>query len=379
METPLTPLAFAARARRIYADRDATVFEGVRRTYAEFLDRIDRWSQRLQELGVKQGDRVAYIAQNTPTNLEGYYAAPQIGAVLVPINYRLAASDFVYILNHCGAKVLCVDKDYVEAIEAIRAELPQIEHFVALESRARGLARLRGRDRDRLRPFRARRNPRERPADHQLHQRHDGAAERRDDHASQRLSQRDGHARAFPCHARRPLSVDAADVPRQRLDLHMARDRPGMRACLPAQGRSGRDLQARRRGRRDDALRRADGPHRHRQRAGSRARARRRAKGQASDRRRPARRPHHRPHRARARLGGAARLRHDRDLAAHPAVRAAARARKALAGRARGGEGAPGRRAGELRRDPRDRTKAARKRRATAGRSARSACAATSS
>jgi fatty-acyl-CoA synthase len=133
METPLTPLAFAARARRLYADRDAVVHEGVRRSYAEFLDRTDRWSHRLQALGVKKGDRVAYIAQNIPAHLEGYYAAPQIGAVLVPINYRLAASDFVYILNHCGAKVLCVDKDYVEAVEAIRAELPEIEHFVALE------------------------------------------------------------------------------------------------------------------------------------------------------------------------------------------------------------------------------------------------------
>ena len=133
METPLTPLAFAARARRIYARRDATVFEGVTRSYGEFLDRVDRWSKRLQELGVKPGDRVAYIAQNVPSNLEGYYAAPQIGAVLVPMNYRLAASDFIYILNHCGATVLCVDKDYVEALEAIRAELPLIRHFVALE------------------------------------------------------------------------------------------------------------------------------------------------------------------------------------------------------------------------------------------------------
>ena len=134
MEAPLTPLAFAARARRIYANRDATVFEGVTRTYGEFLDRIDRWSKRLQELGVRKGDRVAYIAQNVPSNLEGYYAVPQTGAVLVPINYRLAASDFIYILNHCGARVVCVDKDYVEAIEAIRAELPAIDCFVALES-----------------------------------------------------------------------------------------------------------------------------------------------------------------------------------------------------------------------------------------------------
>ena len=134
METPLTPIAFADRARRLYAGRDAVIHEGERRSYAQFFVRVDRWSKRLQQLGIGKGDRVAYIAQNVPTNLEGYYAVPQIGAVLVPINYRLAASDFVYILNHCGAKLVCVDKDYVEAVEAIRAELPGIEHFVALES-----------------------------------------------------------------------------------------------------------------------------------------------------------------------------------------------------------------------------------------------------
>src|SRR5579871_2558276 len=138
MELPLTPLAFADRARRLYADREAIVFDGVRRTYGEFLDRCDRWSSRLQRLGVRRGDRVAYIAQNIPTNLEGYYAVPRIGAVLVPINYRLTADDFVYILNHSGARVLCVDKDYVAAVETIRGQLPKVEHFVSLEGPREG-------------------------------------------------------------------------------------------------------------------------------------------------------------------------------------------------------------------------------------------------
>jgi fatty-acyl-CoA synthase len=138
MELPLTPLAFGARARRLYGGREAVRFNDVRFTYAEFLDRCDRWSSRLQSLGVKPGDRVAYIAQNIPAHLEGYYAIPQIGAVLVPINYRLAASDFVYIANHSGARVLCVDRDYVEAIEAVRDQLSKIEYFVSLEGPREG-------------------------------------------------------------------------------------------------------------------------------------------------------------------------------------------------------------------------------------------------
>jgi fatty-acyl-CoA synthase len=59
--------------------------------------------------------------------------SPQIGAVLVPINYRLIPDDFEYIINHCGAKVVCAHADYLEAVNGIRGRLPSVEHFVALE------------------------------------------------------------------------------------------------------------------------------------------------------------------------------------------------------------------------------------------------------
>jgi fatty-acyl-CoA synthase len=86
MEMPLTPMDFARRARRLYGDREAVVDGDLRLTYAQFLERCDRWSSALQALGVRRGDRVAYIAPNTHTHLEAYYSVPQIGAVLVPIN-----------------------------------------------------------------------------------------------------------------------------------------------------------------------------------------------------------------------------------------------------------------------------------------------------
>ena len=56
-----------------------------------------------------------------------------MGAVLVPINYRLLPEDFEYIINHCGAKVVCADADYLEAVDGIRDMLTGVEHFVALE------------------------------------------------------------------------------------------------------------------------------------------------------------------------------------------------------------------------------------------------------
>ncbi|MBA2394017.1 MAG: long-chain-fatty-acid--CoA ligase [Ktedonobacteraceae bacterium] len=133
METPLSPLEFLRRARRVYPDYEAVVDEGQRLTYSEFGGRCDRWSAALQKLGVAQGDRVAYIAPNTHAQLESFYAVPQIGAVLVPINYRLVADDFLYIIGHSGASVVCVHSDYLAVVEQIRQQLPGVKHFIALE------------------------------------------------------------------------------------------------------------------------------------------------------------------------------------------------------------------------------------------------------
>src|ERR1700716_3640225 len=134
METPLTPLEFARRARKLYGRREAVVDGELRLTYEQFFERCDRWSSALQGMSVKKGDRVAYIAPNTHEQLESFYAVPQIGAVLVPINYRLTAEDFVYIATHSGAKVLCVHPDYLDAIDGVRDQLGVVEQFVALGS-----------------------------------------------------------------------------------------------------------------------------------------------------------------------------------------------------------------------------------------------------
>src|SRR5438067_2967594 len=132
METPLTPLDFARRARKLYGNREGVVDGDLRLTYEQFFERCDRWSAALQAMGVKQGDRIAYIAPNTHEQLESFYAVPQIGAVLVPINFRLTAEDFVYIASHSGAKVLCVHPDYVAAVDGVRDQLSGVEHFVVL-------------------------------------------------------------------------------------------------------------------------------------------------------------------------------------------------------------------------------------------------------
>jgi fatty-acyl-CoA synthase len=133
METPLSPLDFARRTRRLHGDREAVADGALRLTYAQFFDRCDRWSSALQGLGVRQGDRVATIAPNTHAQLEAFYAVPQLGAVLVPINYRLTPEDFVYIVNHSGATVVCADREYLAAVDGVRDQMPDVKHFVAFE------------------------------------------------------------------------------------------------------------------------------------------------------------------------------------------------------------------------------------------------------
>jgi fatty-acyl-CoA synthase len=133
METPLTPLEFARRARKVHPTREAVVDGALRLTYSGFLERADRWSSVLQRMGVGPGDRVALIAPNTHAMLEQFYAVPQLGAVVVPLNYRLTAEDFVYLIEHSGARVVCAHADYLDAVDSVRTQLPGVRHFVALE------------------------------------------------------------------------------------------------------------------------------------------------------------------------------------------------------------------------------------------------------
>ena len=79
----------------------------------------DQAHQISRVLRLKPGDRVVYIAPNTHANLEGYYAVPMLGAVLVPVNYRLTADDYRYVITHSGASVVCAHGDYLDAVDSI--------------------------------------------------------------------------------------------------------------------------------------------------------------------------------------------------------------------------------------------------------------------
>jgi len=133
MLTPLTPMEFARRSRLLYGNRLAVIDGALRFTYEQLFSRCDRWSHVLETFGVRRGDRIAYIAPNTHAMLEAFYAVPQLGAVVVPLNYRLIGDDFAYMINHSGARVVCVHSDFLPVVDTIRALCPDVTHWVALE------------------------------------------------------------------------------------------------------------------------------------------------------------------------------------------------------------------------------------------------------
>ncbi|OBK75548.1 long-chain fatty acid--CoA ligase [Mycobacterium sp. 1164985.4] len=95
--------SWATRRASLCGDR-AALIDGARRiTYAEFDSRTDRLAQALRASGVRKGDRVAALMINSAAFLETLFAAGKLGAVFVPISFRLAAPEVAYILGDSGA------------------------------------------------------------------------------------------------------------------------------------------------------------------------------------------------------------------------------------------------------------------------------------
>src|SRR6267143_4256860 len=125
MNIPLTPIRFLRYAAQQYPDKLAVVCDDLRFTYAPFADRVSRLAGALRATGVKPGDRVAFLSTNCHRLLEAYYGVLETGAVLLPLNIRLAASELSYILNNSGATILFVEKQFLGLVESFRKDIPE--------------------------------------------------------------------------------------------------------------------------------------------------------------------------------------------------------------------------------------------------------------
>ncbi|PAV28841.1 o-succinylbenzoate--CoA ligase [Virgibacillus profundi] len=119
MFSALTPLDWKRRAVKYYPQKTAIIDGKKQFTYKEFGERINRLSIALNEAGIQEGDHVAVMLPNTHYMLESFYGICQLGAVMVPLNYRISAADMEYIIKHSDAKMLIVDEEFSGPIAEI--------------------------------------------------------------------------------------------------------------------------------------------------------------------------------------------------------------------------------------------------------------------
>ena len=117
--TELTPVSFLRRSAYMFPDKEAVVHGERRYTYSEFEERVNRLASRLKDAGFQKGDRIAFLCPNIPPMLEGTFALPVAGLVMVAINTRLSAGEVEYIVEHSGSKMVFVDAELEELLEGV--------------------------------------------------------------------------------------------------------------------------------------------------------------------------------------------------------------------------------------------------------------------
>ena len=111
-------------------DKTALVFEGRRWTYSQWNRDVNRVANAFAARGISLGDRVAFLTWNLPEQVTGIYGLLKIGAVPVPINYRLAPNEIAYIINDCAARLLVFEEALRDPVMAVRDDLTTIEELI---------------------------------------------------------------------------------------------------------------------------------------------------------------------------------------------------------------------------------------------------------
>ena len=112
------------RARRLYPKKEAVVDGDLRFTYAELGERVDRLAGALAASGLQPGARAAIVMQNRHEYMEAYFAVEKAGAVLVPLNQRLAPAEIGFILQDAEATHLILDAAHLPLYDAVKSGAP---------------------------------------------------------------------------------------------------------------------------------------------------------------------------------------------------------------------------------------------------------------
>lgn len=121
-----------ALCARRYPRKNATVWHGRAQTFTTFNERVNRLVGALADMGLGKGSKIGVLSRNRPEVLEVFFAAAKAGIVLVPINFRLQAQEFRFVIHDAGLQALVVGPDYREVIASIQGEI-DVEHVLDLE------------------------------------------------------------------------------------------------------------------------------------------------------------------------------------------------------------------------------------------------------
>ncbi len=122
-----------ARRAELAANRRALTFEGRTLTFGAFAERIDRLAAALAAGGVNRNDRVGFLGLNHPAFFETMFAAGRLGAIFVPLNFRLTGPELSFIVNDAGVHTVVADDLHKAVLDGVRAELP-CQRYVGSES-----------------------------------------------------------------------------------------------------------------------------------------------------------------------------------------------------------------------------------------------------
>jgi len=103
-------------------------------SFAELDSGADRVANGLVALGIKPGDRVAFLGKNHPLYFEAFLGANRIGAVMTPVNWRLAPPEIAYVLDNSCAKVVFVGEGFAEVLGQIRPDCPHVQQVIGIDA-----------------------------------------------------------------------------------------------------------------------------------------------------------------------------------------------------------------------------------------------------
>src|SRR3954465_10115675 len=127
-----------ARWARITPGENAGRVEGSGGTYAELDERVTRLARALADRGVGTGDRIAVLGLNGIEVWESYLAGVRLGAIVVPVNFRLVADEVAYVLTDSGATALVVDAPLAPVAAKAREQAPDVRTVLVIGEASAG-------------------------------------------------------------------------------------------------------------------------------------------------------------------------------------------------------------------------------------------------